>query len=199
MDGTIEPRTTRASKRRRVSPPPRPQPPSPTAQSSRSISPDPLHSGSPSSAAISRNASTPTLPQHPQHVEPRRPSFSPVSDSSPDELDHTANTTAHTFYRNNEAPYYRQTSFSQKARQPPHGTAEGRLAPPSPRTPEYSRISTPIHSPAPPGEGSVVKEATFMGYKCVKVLAGHKRGVASVRISPDGRLIGSCCKFLCSP
>lgn len=38
------------------------------------------------------------------------------------------------------------------------------------------------------------KEAVFLPYKLRTVLQGHKRGVAAVRFSPDGRMIASCCK-----
>jgi len=38
------------------------------------------------------------------------------------------------------------------------------------------------------------KEAVFVPYKLRTVLQGHKRGVAAVRFSPDGRMIASCCE-----
>ena len=38
------------------------------------------------------------------------------------------------------------------------------------------------------------KEAVFVPYKQRSVLRGHKRGVAAVRFSPDGRMIASCCE-----
>ncbi|KAL9095153.1 MAG: hypothetical protein Q9163_006523, partial [Psora crenata] len=170
MDRLGEGRTTRASKRRRISPPqPAPRP--------RSGSPDELGNDSPATPMLSRQASTPTISQR---GEPRRPSYSPVS-SSPDELDHTSN--MHTFYRTN--PPYRG-SFSEKARQH-DGLGKGELRPPSPQTPEYSRLSTPIASPLP-GERQV-REARFVGYRLKGVLKGHKKGVAGVRFSPDGKSI----------
>ena len=193
MDGASEPRTTRASKRRRISPPPKPSPIK-TKQPARSTSPDELASGPPTPHAVSRNASTPTIAPNPNH-EPRRPSFSPVSDTSYDELDHTAN--VHTLHRTNEPPLFRR-SFSEKARHQHNGLGLGlggqmQLHPPSPRTPEYSRLSTPIASPLPGAEQSVLREATFVGYQCAKVLRGHKKGVAAVKISPDGKMLASCC------
>ena len=175
MDRIGEGRTTRASKRRRITPPqPLPLP--------RSDSPDELGDDSPSTPILSRQASTPTISQR---GEPRRPSYSPVS-SSPDELDHTSN--LHTYQRTNP-PLYRG-SFSEEARQH-DGVEKGGLRPPSPKTPEYSRLSTPIASPLPAQRQ--IREAKFIEYRLKTVLRGHKRGVAAVRFSPDGRLIGSCC------
>ena len=73
----------------------------------------------------------------------------------------------------------------------------GLLRPPAtPQTPEFSRLSTPIGtSPAPDGKGTREKEARFVRYQVKTVLRGHKRGVAGVRFSPDGRLIASCCEY----
>lgn len=34
-----------------------------------------------------------------------------------------------------------------------------------------------------------------MRYKQKMVLKGHRKGVAAVRFSPDGRMIASCCKL----
>ncbi|KAG8532650.1 uncharacterized protein KY384_002527 [Bacidia gigantensis] len=205
MDGTIETRATRASKRRRISPP---EPPQSLPKAVRSPSPDELASGPPTPRILSRNGSTPSLPQHPsapvtegEGEDIRRPSFSPVSDSSPDELDHTAN--PHTFYRHNE-PYRR--SFSERARQ--HDASAGMLlgsdgllrVPASPQTPEYSRISTPVASPAPEAMREVVQEAVFVPYRCRRVLRGHGKGVAQVRFSKDGRVwevsTGKCLQVL---
>lgn len=39
------------------------------------------------------------------------------------------------------------------------------------------------------------KEAAYVEYRQRAVLRGHKRGVAVVRFSPDGRMIASCCEF----
>ena len=194
MDGMNEPRTTRASKRRRISSPPQP-PPLETRQPARSTSPDELASGPPTPYAVSRHASTPTIVQN---SEPRRPSFSPVSDTSYDELDHTAN--VHTLYRTQEPPTFRR-SFSERARLQPNGVGlrpgQGpQVRPLSPETPEYSRLSTPVASPPPPqAEEKVLREANFVPYGCARVMRGHKKGVAAVKISPDGRMIGSCCGY----
>lgn len=178
MVGTIEGRATRASKRRRITPP-KPTP----LLDNRSCSPDELGDDGPSTPILSRQASTPTISQR---GEPRRPSYSPVSNSSsPDELDHTVKTNA--YYRT-ASPY--RGSFSEKARQH-SGLGEWGLKPPSPRTPEYSRLSTPIASPLPPERQ--VKEAKFVAYRLKAELRGHKRGVAGVRFSPNGKLIASCC------
>lgn len=54
--------------------------------------------------------------------------------------------------------------------------------------PPYSRISTPVATPrelpiAPP---------QYVPYREKMVLKGHKKGVASVKFSPNGRLIASC-------
>jgi len=54
--------------------------------------------------------------------------------------------------------------------------------------PPYSRLSTPIATPrdfpiAPP---------QYIPYREKLVLKGHKKGVASVKFSPNGRLIASC-------
>ena len=38
------------------------------------------------------------------------------------------------------------------------------------------------------------QEAVFVPYRLRAVLRGHKRGVAAVRFSPDGRMIASCCE-----
>lgn len=38
------------------------------------------------------------------------------------------------------------------------------------------------------------KKPVFVRYKQKLVLRGHRRGVAAVRFSPDGRLIASCCE-----
>ena len=99
---------------------------------------------------------------------------------SPDELDHNANTDiVHTFFRD---PYNK--SFSENARRDSHDVKPSR----SPSAPAYSRISTPLASPAP----EPPKEAVYTPYKLKMTLKGHKRGIAMVRVSPDGKMIASC-------
>ena len=55
--------------------------------------------------------------------------------------------------------------------------------------PPYSTVSTPVATPrelppAPP---------QYVPYKEKMVLKGHKRAIAAVKFSPNGRLIASCC------
>ena len=218
MDASQRPRATRASKRRRITPTP---PLQPSPKPARSVSPDELASHPHTPVILSRQHSTPSLaPQPPpdNQDEPRRPSFSPVSDSSPDELDHTIE--AHSFYRA-DAPYPSHpfpdgTAPSSKAFH--NLTIEPSLGLDSPPTPEYSRISTPIGSPpagsddaaavagaaaaaaaaAQPPPPSLLEPARFANYRCRQVLKGHKRGVAAVRFSKDGGLVASCCEYWAS-
>ena len=99
------------------------------------------------------------------------------SEDSPDELDHTTPT----FFRR---PF--RTSFSKDSRRP-----HEKIASQSPSPPPYSRISSPIATPRTPP----IRPPQYLQYKEKMVLAGHRRGVAAVRFSPDGRLIASCCKL----
>lgn len=39
------------------------------------------------------------------------------------------------------------------------------------------------------------REVSYVDYEQKLVLRGHRRGVAAVKFSPDGRCIASCCKF----
>jgi COMPASS component SWD3 len=75
--------------------------------------------------------------------------------------------TIHTFYRD---------SWSRSQRQ-------SRDAPSNPSPIITPRIATPPR-----------KEPAFVRYKQKLVLRGHRRGVAAVRFSPDGRSIASCCE-----
>ena len=117
----------------------------------------------------------------------RRYSTAATSRESPDELDHTVghaadHTVDHTIHH-----FYRG-SFSKKAREPPrapHDRSPTRSPPP------YSRISTPIESPRSPP----IRPPQYVPYKQKMVLKGHRKGVAAVSFSPDGRLIASCCEF----
>lgn len=80
--------------------------------------------------------------------------------------------------------YQFRGSFSQNVPRP----ADDRYFSASP--PPYSRISTPIATPRELPE----RPPQYLPYKQKLVLKGHKRGVAAVRFSPNGRLIASCCK-----
>lgn len=75
-------------------------------------------------------------------------------------------------------------SFSASARRNSHELKPSR----SPSAPAYSNISTPLASPLP----EPLKEAVYAPYKLKMTLKGHKRGVAMVRVSPDGKMIASC-------
>ena len=75
--------------------------------------------------------------------------------------------TIHTFYRE---------SWSRSQRQ-------SRDVPSNPSPIRTPRIATPP-----------IQEPAFVRYQQKMVLRGHKRGVAAVRVSPDGRSIASCCE-----
>ena len=98
-------------------------------------------------------------------------------EDSPDELDHTTPT----FFRR---PF--RTSFSKESRRP-----HEKIASQSPSPPPYSRLSSPIATPRTP----LVRPPQYEPYKEKLVLTGHRKGVATVRFSPDGRMIASCCKL----
>ena len=98
---------------------------------------------------------------------------------SPREMGTTTTHIVHTFYRD---PYSK--SFSENARRNSHDVKPSR----SPSAPAYSRISTPIASPAP----EPPKQAVYQPYKLKMILKGHKRGVAMVRVSPNQKMIASC-------
>lgn len=163
---------TRAAKRRRLS-----APIVNSAPSTRSASPDELAADSSLQHPSQR---TPSIPV--SNHDTQRPRYSPFSsrEDSPDELDHT---TPHTFYR---GEYH--GSFSKAARQ---SHANLRIPSKSRSPPPYSRLSTPIATPEP---GQERKEATYVPYTQHMLLNGHKKGVAAVRFSPDGKMIASCCK-----
>ena len=97
---------------------------------------------------------------------PRRSYDDSGSEGSPDELDHTI----HTFYRG-ESWNRSQRQSRDKSASEERSIETPRTATPPRRKPEYVR------------------------YKQKMVLKGHRRGVAAVRFSPDGRMIASCCKF----
>ena len=102
-----------------------------------------------------------------------------VQADSPQDADPNATNIVHTFYRD---PYNK--SFSASARRNSHDVKPSR----SPSAPAYSRISTPLASPAPEPR----KEAVYRPYKLKMSLKGHKRGVAMVRVSPNQKMIASC-------
>lgn len=149
----------------------------------------------------------------------RRQSFDTSSSvDSPDELDHTI----HTFWRDGwnsrSQRQSRRESRDAPSPEPPTPEAPTPEAPtPEVPTPE---VPTPeVHSPEPPSpeahsidalppngpsvqspvpsQGTATppeRKASFVRYRQKMVLRGHRRGVAAVRFSPDGRLIASCCQ-----
>ena len=98
---------------------------------------------------------------------PRRSYDDSDPDDSPDELDHTV----HTFYRGE--------SDGRSSRQ------SRDKSPIDERELEIARLITPPR-----------RRPAYVRYKQKMVLKGHRRGVAAVRFSPDGRMIASCCKSL---
>ena len=88
------------------------------------------------------------------------------SEGSPDELDHTI----HTFYRGESWNRSRRESREKS------DTEE--------RSIETPRTTTPPR-----------RKPAYIRYKQKMILKGHRRGVATVRFSPDGRMIASCCKW----
>ena len=96
---------------------------------------------------------------------PRRSYDDSDLEDSPDELDHTV----HTFYRGESG-----------ARSSRHSREKSPL---NERDLETPRLFTPPR-----------RKPAYARYKQKLVLKGHRRGVAAVRFSPDGRMIASCCK-----
>lgn len=114
----------------------------------------------------------------------QRDSYNPAEqENSADELDRTPR------------PFYRSTSWKQSLLQ---SAPRYRLETPDAPT-EISIITPrgPTRSPSP--LASHHREAIYIPYKLKMVLKGHRRGVAAVKFSPDGRLIASCCKLIPSP
>ena len=91
------------------------------------------------------------------------------SDDSPDELDHTV----HTFYRDSRS--------------------RGRGPTTSASVPSREDSVHTVRPRSPP-----VKKKTYLPYRQRLVLKGHRKGVAAVKFSPDGRCIASCCKVILS-
>ena len=89
------------------------------------------------------------------------------SDDSPDELDHTV----HTFYRDSRS--------------------RGRGPTTSASAPSREDSTHTVRPRSPP-----VKKKTYLPYRQKLILKGHRKGVAAVKFSPDGRCIASCCKLI---
>ena len=103
---------------------------------------------------------------HKDQAEYRKHSYhDDISDESPDELDHTV----HTFYRDSRG----------RSRRTSNVTSTGEQSAITAR----SRISSEESRGRP-----------YMNYTEKLVLRGHRRGVAAVKFSPDGRCIASCCQ-----
>ena len=195
--------STRYSKRRRVSSPPKEEPPAYNSSpdelaatsdhekyhSQRAPS-KPLRDGrgrKRSYADIYSTTSTAVASEdsHSELAGPRASEETPnvlitaaaSGEDSPDELDHTTPT----FFRR---PF--RASFSKESRRP-----HEKFTSQSPSPPPYSRLSSPIATPRTPP----VRPPRYEPYKEKMVLKGHRKGVAAVRFSPDGRLIASCCKL----
>jgi hypothetical protein len=83
--------------------------------------------------------------------------------------------------------FLRRSSTFKKAERRPHDRSTSRSPPP------FSTISIPAATPPEP----LIGPPQYVPYKQKMVLKGHRRGVAAVRFSPDGRLIASCCE--CNP
>ena len=68
----------------------------------------------------------------------------------------------------------------------------------SPQRSSRSSTTTPIDTPADtPKDTTPVptpKKIRYAPYRQKLVLKGHRRGVAFVRFSPDGRMVASCCE-----
>lgn len=149
---------------------------------------------------------------------PRRPSWSPPTgiptpanvddEESPDELDHTVIRHARPLPRRRGSgvpattPGYDATSAREGSQDPV--TQSPQSSPSTPRersnTPNGDRGSSPVpsHSTVPDLEADHVEDVQLR-YKPRLILRGHKRAVAAVRFSPDGKYIASCCKHRPDP
>ena len=154
----------------------------------------------------------------------RRQSFDTSSSvDSPDELDHTIHTFWRDGWNSRSQRQSRRESRDAPSPEPPTPEAPTPEAPtPEVPTPEVhtpkplnpgahstdishtnflSRNPLPpnglsVQSPSP-SQGTATppkKKGSFVRYTQKMVLRGHRRGVAAVRFSPDGRLIASCCQ-----
>jgi len=80
--------------------------------------------------------------------------------------------------------FLRRSSTFKKTERQPHDRSTSRSPP------TYSIISIPAATPPEP----LIGPPQYVPYKQKLVLKGHRRGVAAVRFSPDGRSIASCCE-----
>ena len=103
-------------------------------------------------------------------ADPGRHSVGTASEGSTDELHRDHRVRRNSSYRDVE-------SWSRSRRQ-------SRTQSP----PAYSALTPEAETPPPKAQPS------FVPYKQKMLLRGHRRGVAAVRISPNGKLIASCCK-----
>ncbi len=149
----------------------------------------------------------------------RRQSFDTSSSvDSPDELDHTIHTFWRDGWKSRSQRQSRRESRDAPSPEPPTPEAPTPEAPTpedhTPKPPNSEAHSTDVphtnylsRDPLPPNGFSVQspvpsqgtatpskKKASFVRYKQKMVLRGHRRGVAAVRFSPNGRLIASCCQ-----
>lgn len=155
--------------------------------------------------------------------QPRRQSFdSSSSDDSPDELDHTIYTYWRDGWSRSQRQSRRQShdTRSQELPTPEAPTPEAptpqvptpQVHTPQPPSPETHSKDVP-HTNVPlrdafattgrsdqspvPSQGAATpprRKSSFLRYRQKMILRGHRRGVAAVRFSPDGRLIASCCQ-----
>lgn len=154
----------------------------------------------------------------------RRQSFDTSSSvDSPDELDHTIHTFWRDGWNSRSQRQSRRESRDAPSPEPPTPEVPTPEAPtpevptpevhtPEPPSPKAHSIDVPnnnvssrdalppdgpsVQSPVP-SQGTATtpkKKASFVRYRQKMVLRGHRRGVAAVRFSPDGRLIASCCQ-----
>lgn len=99
-----------------------------------------------------------------ESIGPRRQSY---HDADSEDSPDELDHTVHTFYRENRGRG-RRASDSVSSREQSVITARSR---PSPE-----------------------RQISYLRYNQKLVLKGHRRGVAAVKFSPDGRCIASCCK-----
>ena len=94
----------------------------------------------------------------------RRQSYRDISEDSADELNEDR---VHTFYRDSRS--------------------RDRRSPDSPSSGAQSAITARSRA-------SSERKPLYTNYRQKVVLKGHRRGVAAVKFSPDGRCIASCCE-----